>query len=459
MNMNSKKVIITGGGPAGLFCAYCLVKNSVRVELYDRMDKPGLKYILAGQSGLNITNSAEISSFASRYGRDEALFRELLEKFSPGDLEKWYNSLGIETCRGSSGKVCAQAARAEAVLEKWIDCLESSGLYAFHAGHRLIEIQKGHGGHGGCRTLVFETAGGARKTVEADYAVFALGGASWPRTGSDGLWTEVMERAGVRIVPFEPANCGFETAWSAEFKKKAKGLPLKNVKASCNGKSSRGGLSVTEYGIEGGAVYELGREIRKELHGKGKAELVIDLLPDLSAGSIAKKLGSGSRRGKSSLSNYLRKALKISSADYLLFRELCCTDAGVQGNAAVQPDHAVQTGAGVQNNAVMPSDAPFSSDTVFRHPEIFKNLRLTLLRSRPIEEAISSAGGVSLECLDSSMMLKKYPGFYVIGEMADWEAPTGGFLLQGCFSTAYAAAQDIAGRIRRGTTEPDAAGN
>ena len=423
--MNCKKVIITGGGPAGLFCAYCLVKNSVKVELYDRMDKPGLKFILAGQSGLNITNSAEISSFASGYGRDEAFFRTLLDRFSPEDLEKWYNSLGIETYRGSSGKIFAKVSGSEAVLEKWIDVMENSGLYAFHPGHRLVEILDIPGGR---RTLVFEAAGGARKTVEADYAVFALGGASWPKTGSDGLWADVMERAGAGIVPFAPANCGFETAWSEEFKKKAKDLPLKNVKVSCNGKSSRAGLAVTEYGIEGGAVYELGREIRKELHEKGKAELVIDLLPDLSAGSIAKKLGPGSRRGKSSLSNYLRKTLKISGADYLLFRELCSTDAGVQG------------------------------DAVFRHPEIFKNLRLTLLCSRPIEEAISSAGGVSLDCLDSSMMLKKKPGFYVIGEMADWEAPTGGFLLQGCFSTAYTAAQDIAGRIRRGTSESAAAG-
>ncbi|MCP5515149.1 MAG: NAD(P)-dependent oxidoreductase [Spirochaetales bacterium] len=400
---SSKKAVITGGGPSGLFCAYCLVKNRIAVDLYEQKDQPGRKYILAGQSGLNITNSENPDLFASRYGKDKAFFRKLLTLFSPSDLVKWYNAIGIKTFTGSSGRVFAETEGSGEILDKWLSILYGTGLFKLYTNHRLTDIRPD-------RTLVFESCG---ETIEVKTAsaVFALGGASWPGTGSDGRWVDIFKKAGADIVPLKAANCGFEKKWSGTFIEKWKGRPLKNIRVDFKGKSNRGELLVTPYGIEGSGIYFSGAELRDEIIKSGRAEVYIDLLPDLTMDRVIKKLKKD--QGRETLSNYLRKAVNITGIKFALLKEIF----------------------------------PHSSlkELIHSKPDMLKSLPLELHGMRPLEEAISTSGGVSLESLDENMMLRNYPGYYVIGEMADWEAPTGGYLLQGCFSTAYLAASGIIG--------------
>ncbi len=404
-----KRVIIAGGGPAGLFCAYCLVKAGITVDLYDQMEKPGRKFILAGVSGLNITNSENFEQFVSRYGKDESLFRQLLLSFSPSDLVKWYNSLGVETFTGNAGRVFAKTPGADLIVDKWKSILDSSGIFSFYGNHRLLEILQD-------KTLVFETAEGKRKTVKTDFAVFALGGASWPATGSDGRWSGVFSRAGITVIPFRPANCGFETGWSEAFKARNADEPLKNIKMTHNGKTSRGELVIKAYGIEGSGIYMLASSVRDAIESSGKTIVEIDLLPDLSAEEIRKRIDN-KPAGKNTISNYLRKTFRMPGVKYSLLKELL---PGRDLSAMIKTS-----------------------------PEILKSLKLPLLKTRPLEEAISTSGGVSIDSVDSNLMLKSIPGFYVTGEMVDWEAPTGGYMLQGCFSSAYRAASCIIMSLRK----------
>ncbi len=398
---SNKKVVITGGGPSGLFCAYCLVKNNIAVNLYEQKDQPGRKYILAGQSGLNITNSENTDLFASRYGKDEFFFRKLLTLFSPSDLVTWYNAIGIKTFTGSSGRVFAETEGSGEILDKWLSILYGTGLFKLYTNHRLADIMPD-------RTLVYESRG-ERIEVKTDCAVFALGGASWPATGSDGRWVDIFKKAGAAVVPLKAANCGFEKKWSDAFIEKWADRPLKNIRVNFKGKSNRGELLVTPYGIEGGGIYFSGAALRDEIIKSGRAVVYIDLLPDLTLDKIIKKLKKDQDRD--TLSNYLRKAVNITGIKFALLKEII----------------------------------PHSSlkELIHGNPEILKSLPLELQGMRPLEEAISTSGGVSLVSLDENLMLKKYPGYYVIGEMADWEAPTGGYLFQGCFSTAYLAASGI----------------
>ncbi|MDX9802293.1 MAG: TIGR03862 family flavoprotein, partial [Spirochaetia bacterium] len=396
-----KKAVIAGGGAAGLFCAWCLVKNNIAVDLYEQKEKPGNKYMLAGQSRLNITNSENIDLFASRYGKDEAFFKKLLALFSPEDLVKWYNSIGVKTFKGSSGKIFADTDGSASILEKWLKTLEETGLFTFYPNHRLAGIETDH-------TLVFESNGKVKKVI-SDYAVFALGGASWPGTGSDGRWIDIFKKGGIDVIPFKPANCGFEIMWSDDFIENWKDKPLKNIKLLFKEITNRGELLITEYGMEGAAVYFPGAAIRDEIIAEGKATVRIDLLPDFSPAQICEKLEKGA--GKMTFSNYLRKTVNISGIKYALLKEIS------QGSSL--------------------------KEKICGNPEILKSLPVEFNGTRPIGEAISTAGGVSFSSLDENLMLEKYPGFYVIGEMADWEAPTGGYLLQGCFSTAYLAASAI----------------
>ncbi len=410
--MNNNKintaVSVAGGGVSGLFCSFLLVQNSIRVNLYDRMENPGRKLILAGMSGLNITKNEEIELFSSRYGKDQGLFRSLLSEFSPDDMISWFNSLGIETFTGTSGRVFPVSMNGEEILEKILEFLESSPLFAFFPEHTLCGITNDN-------SLVFKTPEGL-KSAECETAVFALGGGSWPKTGSDGRWTSVFKKKGIGISPLKPANCGFKTEWSRFFREKEFPVPLKNVRLITETSSSRGEILLTEYGIEGGGVYEVSREIRGEIEKNGKCILVIDLIPDKSIDQIRKKLEKP--RGRNSYSNYLRKNLSVNKIKFSLIKELV-------------------------------SDEQFRN--IQNNPEILKTLRLEITSPRPLEEAISSAGGVKMIMLDEHMMLKDLPGFYVIGEMADWEAPTGGYLFQGCFSTAAAAAGDIINRYTSGS--------
>jgi len=408
-----KRVLIVGAGPAGLFCAYCLVEAGIPVLLVDRMAAPGRKFLLAGSSGgLNCTHRGTPEELSEKYYGNEALFKGLLEDFSPDDLIKWYKKIGSDTFVGNGGKIFAKAPVRD-VLSLWVERLKASPLFCFQGGCEFTGF--------GDKAGQFMFRQGERVVeIGAEYAVFALGGGSRPETGSNGAWVNAFQAAGIQVAPLRAANCGVEAAWSpllrqriaeAEAARAKTGIPGASygpgagtslyIALACSGSPSTGEVVLTGYGLEGSGVYSIGYFIRRELAKSGKCTITVDLLPHLSAGQLARRLSKP--KGKNSLSNYARKTLGLSGLSYLLFREL--SPAGDLSRV--------------------------------------KNLPLAISGCRPLEEAISSAGGVSLSQLDSNFMLKSKPGCFVIGEMADWEAPTGGYLLQGCFSTAYRTSEKI----------------
>lgn len=414
-------VAVIGAGPAGLFATECLLARGFRVSLFDRMPSPGRKFLVAGgHGGLNITNAAPLADFAARYGDEREFFTPLLSDFSPDDMRQWLAGLGVATHVGSGGKVFPEGASAGEILSRWMARLQSYRSFRFYPGHTLI-------GFGGCissgnarvprnprRILRFSTVSGEIE-VAPRAAVFALGGASWPATGSDGMWNGLFRASGIGVSPFLPANCGFETDWSEALAKKCDYVPLKNATMTVkdktgNEKRVRGELMLTPWGMEGGLVYSLGAIIRDEIVRSLACTAYLDLFPDLSVKAVAEKLSPGP--GKESLVNFFRKKLSLDGAAFSLLRE----------------------------GARSPGDY----STILRDPEsaaaLIKRLPVILYRPRPIEEAISSAGGVNFDCVDSQLMLKDFSGWFCAGEMLDWESPTGGFLMQGCFSTAYRAA-------------------
>ncbi len=412
-------VAIVGAGPAGLFAADILLARGFPVSLYDRKPAPGTKFLVAGSSGgLNVTNSLPPADFAARYGANCDRFARYLADFSPDDLVRWLSSLGVATKRGSGGKIFPEGADAPAILERWVDRLRSGPDFSFHPGHRLV-------GLGADRALTFETDAGSF-TVKPDAAILALGGASWPATGSDGVWRETLSALGVEIAPFAPANCGFEADWDEPLRARLDHVPLKNVRISlepAGSSSARGELTLTPYGLEGGPIYALGPAIRDGISKDGFCEIMIDLAPDLSRETVVTRLAGGP--GKESVSNFFRKRLGLSGAAFSLLRF-----------AAAR----AKIGEGARG--------PVDPAGVLRYPEaaaaLVKALPVLLLRPRPMEEAISTAGGVSFSGLGDDLMLRAVPGVFCAGEMLDWEAPTGGFLLQGCFATGYRAAMGVA---------------
>ncbi len=397
MGKKKKRVLITGAGPAGLFCAYRLVESGIPVLLADRMAAPGRKFLLAGSSGgLNCTHQGTPEELSAKYYGNEALFKGLLEDFSPDDLIKWYKKIGSDTFVGNGGKIFAKAP-VEKVLARWLESLEASPLFTFKGGCEFT----GFGSKAG--HFMFRQ-GGSEVELEAEYAVFALGGGSRPETGSNGAWVDAFQAAGAQVAPLRPANCGVEARWSPLLRQRiaAPGaLTSLNIGLSCSGRPSTGEVVLTGYGLEGSGVYSIGYYIRQELERNGSCRLTADLLPGITAEQVARRLSKP--RGRNSLSNYARKALGLSGLSFVLFKEL-------------EPSGDLSK---------------------------VKDLSLTITGCRPLEEAISSAGGVCLSQLDSNFMLKARPGCFVIGEMADWEAPTGGYLLQGCFSSAFRASEKI----------------
>ena len=399
-----KRVLIIGAGPAGLFCAYCLVEAGIPVLLVDRMSSPGRKFLLAGSSGgLNCTHRGTPAELSAKYYGNEALFKGLLEGFSPDDLIKWYKKLGSDSFVGNGGKIFASLPVQE-VLRRWWEKLEAANQTATGSrGIPLFTFQGGleFTGFGAAGQFMFRQ-GDAAVELGAEYAVFALGGGSRPETGSNGAWVNAFQAAGIQVAPLRSANCGVEARWSPLLRQRiAEGCASLDIALKCSGRATTGEVVLTGYGLEGSGVYSIGWFIRQELEKSGTCTLTVDLLPHLSAEQLKRRLSKP--RGKNSLSNYARKALGLTGLSYLLFREL--SPAGDLSQV--------------------------------------KNLPLAITGCRPLEEAISSAGGVCLSQLDSDFMLKSKPGCFVIGEMADWEAPTGGYLLQGCFSTAYRASEKI----------------
>ncbi len=398
---SSFRVAIIGGGPAGLMAAEVLGLAGVNVDLYDAMPSVGRKFLLAGVGGMNITHAEDYAAFVSRYGERAGDLRPLLDAFSPDSLREWIHGLGIDTFVGSSGRVFPSDMKAAPLLRAWLKRLRESGVQ-LHTRQRWL----GWDEHGALRI-----AGPQGETqVEADATLLALGGGSWARLGSDGAWVPLLQNRGIAIAPLQPANCGFEVAgWSEHLREKFAGAPLKTVSLALPGEAPRKGEFVlTATGIEGSLVYALSAPIRNTINRDGAATVLLDLLPDRTLTQIASALARP--RGSQSMAKHLHRQLKLDGAKAALLREL--TDA-----------------------------------TTFHAPQALaaaiKALPIRLVRPRPLDEAISSAGGVPFEELDEGLMLRRLPGVFCAGEMLDWEAPTGGYLLTACFASGRAAAEGM----------------
>jgi len=389
------KVAVVGAGPAGLIAAEVMAARGLTVEVFDAMPSPGRKFLLAGKGGLNLTHSEPPERFGARYGAAAAFMAPLLAKFGPEHLRAWAAGLGVETFVGSSGRVFPAEMKAAPLLRAWMRRLRSLGV-VLHPRRRWL-------GWDGAGRLCFNGPEG-EEYREAKICILALGGASWPNLGSDGGWASILAAKGVEITPLKPANCGFDLDWSADFAQRFAGGRTGTVELSFDGQKRRGEITITATGIEGGAVYGLSAALRDGLAATGQALLSVDLMPDWSPDRVAASLARP--RGSRSLSTFLKKALPLNPMAQGLLREVL--------PPSVLGDPRALAGA-------------------------VKALPLRLTRPRPLAEAISTAGGIALAEVDDSLMLKRLPGIFVAGEMLDWEAPTGGYLLTGCFATGYRA--------------------
>ena len=391
-----QKTIIIGAGPAGLMAAETLAQHDTQVDVYDAMPSAGRKFLVAGKGGLNLTHAEPYETFVTRYSNAEKL-RPYLDAFPPDALRAWSKELSFETFVGSSGKVFPKQMQAGPFLKAWRDRLTDQGV-RFHFRHRWL----GWDAHQAFR---FETPKGELLT-EADGVILALGGGSWQKTGSTGAWVAILQARGIRIQPLKPANCGFNIQWSEHFKNRFAGEPIKSVALTFKGRTERGEFVITDYGVEGSLIYKFSAALRDEIEESGSTTLELDLLPEHDAASLFKR-----PRGKRSFSSYLRKETGLEGAKANLLWE------------------------------VLPHGSPPDLGLV---AATLKSLPLTLLSPRPIDEAISSAGGIEFDALDGSLMLKALPGVFCAGEMLDWEAPTGGYLLTACIATGRAAGAGLA---------------
>lgn len=395
----AKTIAIIGGGPAGLAAAELLSETQHGVTVYDAMPTIGRKFLLAGKSGLNLTHAEPFEDFAGRYGAASAHLRPALDAFTPQDMRHWAQGLGIETFVGSSGRVFPTAMKASPLLRAWRQRLEMRGVTIRTRWHWI--------GFGEGDALLFETPEGTQ-AIDSDATLLALGGASWPRLGSDARWVPILQARGVTAVPFRPANCGFDVAWGADFVERHAGAPVKSVAAMSDAGRSQGEFVITRHGIEGSLVYGHAAALRDRLAANGQADFVLDLVPGRSLDALASALDKAPR--KASFSNRLRKAARIDGVKLALVREV------------------------VPNADHLPAKDLAS---------MLKTLRVPVLRPRPIEEAISSAGGIPLDAIGPTGMLRAAPGIFVAGEMTDWEAPTGGYLLTACMATGRLAATGL----------------
>lgn len=394
-----KTAAIVGAGPAGLIAAEMLAKAGVRVDVYDAMPSVARKFLLAGRGGLNLTHSEQLDSFLSRYSEARDWLEPIIRTFDPQMLRQWCEDLGQETFVGSSRRVFPKSMKSSPLLRAWLKRLGDLGVKP-HTRHRWT-------GWNDAGALTFETPNGA-VAASADVTLLALGGASWPKLGSTGAWAPILEAKGVKISPLRPANCGFDVSWSEIFANRFAGEPLKNVTLTFEGKAVRGDAMVTTQGLEGGAIYALSAGPREAIARDGHATIHIDLRPDTALDALTARLERP--RGKQSMSNHLRKAAGLTPLAIGLLREAAGKD--------------------------LPQD-PATLAT------LIKAVPVKLTATRPIERAISSAGGVSAGAVNAALMLRNMDGVFVAGEMLDWEAPTGGYLLQACFATGVAAARGM----------------
>jgi uncharacterized flavoprotein (TIGR03862 family) len=394
----TKQIAIIGGGPAGLMAAEVLSAAGHAVTVYEAMPTFGRKFLLAGKSGLNITHSEDFSSFAERFGSDSARLRPALEAFTPDGVRAWAAGLGTETFVGTSGRVFPTVMKASPLLRAWLRRLEAQGV-KLKARHRWV----GFAGNG----YRFETPEGPI-IVQPDAALLALGGASWPRLGSDAAWVPWLRDKGIAIADLQPSNCGFDVAWSEAFRERFAGEPLKSVSTTSDAGTFQGEFVVSKHGIEGSLVYAHSAALRDRLVAEGQAALAVDLAPGRTIERLARDLVR--QDAKASFSNRLRKGAGLEGVKAALIREL------------------------------VPDANRMASEELAR---VIKALPIPILRPRPIAEAISSAGGIAWSDLDESYMLKPLPGLFTAGEMLDWEAPTGGYLLTACLATGRSAARGV----------------
>jgi len=375
--------------------AEILAQNGVRADVYDAMPSMGRKFLMAGKGGMNITHAEPFDVFLSRYGSRRADIDPLLRTFPPDALREWIHGLGIATFVGTSGRVFPTDMKAAPLLRAWLHRLRERGVH-FYVRHRWC----GWDEHGALR---FSTPAG-ELNVHADATVLALGGGSWPQLGSDGAWVALLAQRGIVIAPLRPANCGFDVQWSTHFRTHFAGEPLKSVAAVFGDTHRQGECVITEHGIEGGLIYALSAALRDEIERNGQAMLHFDLLPDWTLPRVLSEVSHP--RGSRSLSSHLQSRLGLKGAKANLLRE------------ALNPEQ-------MHNTTLL--------------ARTIKSLPLRLVATRPLSESISTAGGITFDALDKKLMLKNIPGVFCAGEMLDWEAPTGGYLLSACFASGLVA--------------------
>ena len=405
----AKRVAVIGGGPAGLFAAERLRAAGLSVDLYEAKGSPGRKFLIAGKGGLNLTHSEPRPQFDSRYRERTVQVAGWLDGFDADALRRWAQGLGVDTYVGSSCRVFPLDRKAAPLLRGWVRRLKEQGV-RFHVQHRWL----GWNGDGSLRLQCGED----EIAVTADATVLALGGGSWPELGSDGAWVQALHARGVDVAPLQPANCGFDLDWSGHFRQRHAGSPLKPVVAHWRDLHGRpqqlqGECVASEYGIEGSLVYAIAADLRETINRDGHALLELDLVPGRDAVRLHADL-SRPRKGRS-FGEHLRRAAGIDAVKAALVFERLGKDAGHD------PDAVART---------------------------LKRLPLRLLRPRPMAEAISTAGGVRLEAMNAGLMLQALPGVFCAGEMLDWEAPTGGYLLTACYASALRAAESVVDWLR-----------
>lgn len=398
--MSAKHIAIIGAGPSGLMAAETLAHTGLSVMLYDRMASPARKFLLAGRGGLNLTHSEPLDTFLTRYAAAEDWLAPSIRAFSPEDMRAWCEGLGQPTFVGSSGRVFPRSMKAAPLLRAWLKRLEQLGV-TYAPRHTWQGWENG--------ALHFTDAAQQKILLRPAATLLALGGASWPRLGADGTWADILTNNGVDVAPLRPANCGFLVSWSEHFSSRFAGQPLKPVALTHESVSLQGEAMITATGIEGGVVYALSARLRDAILAQGSTVLQLDLRPSMPLAALTQKLQTP--RANKSLSSFLRGA-GFSPLAIGLLREAASPESLAKASAA---DLAA----------------------------LLKNLPITLTGTTGLARAISSAGGITQNAVNENFMLRAMPSVFVAGEMLDWEAPTGGYLLQACFSTAVAAAQGI----------------
>jgi uncharacterized flavoprotein (TIGR03862 family) len=403
MSSSSKQIAIVGGGPAGLMAAHHLIGRGFDVHLFDAMPSLGRKFLMAGKSGMNLTHSEDLDIFLSRYGAAYEKLEHSVTDFGPDQIRQWADDLGVETFIGSSGRVFPTDFKAAPLLRSWLRLLRQGGL-TIHVRHRWT-------GWTETGALMFDTPSGPFEFKPAA-CLFALGGISWPKLGSDGTWIPAFKRADINLAPFKASNCGFHVPWSDGFKEKFAGEPVKPVALKVQAQSVKGEFVITPFGVEGSAIYTQSAHLRDQLECDGQAILHLDLTPDRSIENLLNALNKP--QGSKSISTHIKRTIGLSGVKAGLLRECFSKDI-------------------------------YSDMT--RLATSIKDTPLKITAMRPIEEAISSAGGVTFDQLDENLMIKQTPGIFLAGEMLDWDAPTGGYLLTACFALGRQAGLGIANWI------------